>query len=246
MAQLKDKVILITGAAGMLGLAAVHMFLERGAVVAACDARPIPQARMPVSDHAQRFLYAEADMTNEFHIRNVMSMIRERFGRLDGLYHNVYINRTATIVNQDLLDWEDTIKGTLTSTFLMNKHAARQMRTNGGGAIVNTSSVLGTIPVPENAAYGASKAAVEQLTRVAAVELAPWSIRVNAIVPGDFKSEELLAGYTDRQKDAIRQKTLIGRSGFPDEVNELAAFLLSDAASYATGSLYPITGGFGL
>ncbi|MGI2295067.1 SDR family NAD(P)-dependent oxidoreductase [Paenibacillus sp. GXUN7292] len=238
--------ILITGAAGMLGLSAVHMFLERGAVVAACDARPIPEGKMPGGDKAQRFLFAEANMTSEIHIINLMSTIRERFGRLDGLYHNVYVNRTAKIVNQDLLDWEDTVRGTLTSTFLMNKHAAGLMRTNGGGAIVNTSSVLGTIPVPENAAYGASKAAVEQLTRVAAVELAPWSIRVNAIVPGDFKSEERLAGYTERQKEAIGQKTLIGRSGLPHEVNELSAFLLSDAASYATGALYPITGGFGL
>ncbi|GBF74339.1 NAD(P)-dependent oxidoreductase [Paenibacillus sp. 598K] len=246
MAQLRDKIILITGAAGMLGAAAVHMFLERGAMVAACDARPMPDDGMPGADMAPRFLFVEADMTDETQIIRLMTIIQERFGRLDGLYHNVYVNRTALIVNQTLADWEDAVRGTLTSTFLMNKHAARQMKTNGGGAIVNTSSILGAVPVPENAAYGASKAAVEQLTRVAAVELAPWHIRVNAIVPGDFKSEERIASYTERQKEAIREQTLIGRSGLPDEVNELAAFLLSDAASYATGSMYPITGGFGL
>jgi NAD(P)-dependent dehydrogenase (short-subunit alcohol dehydrogenase family) len=206
----------------------------------------MPDAEMPGADMAPRFLFVEADMTDETQIIRLMTTIQERFGRLDGLYHNVYANRTALIVNQTLADWEDAVRGTLTSTFLMNKHAARQMKTNGGGAIVNTSSILGSVPVPENAAYGASKAAVEQLTRVAAVELAPWHIRVNAIVPGDFKSEERIASYTERQKEAIREQTLIGRSGLPDEVNELAAFLLSDAASYATGSMYPITGGFGL
>ena len=108
---------------------------------------------------------------------------------------------------------------------------------------MNTSSILGTKPYGANASYGAGKAGMEQLTRYAAVEYAKYGIRVNAVIPGDFKGEQLLATMPPSHFEEMRALTLIGRSGTPDEINEVAAFLLSDAASYVTGSMYPVNGG---
>ena len=111
---------------------------------------------------------------------------------------------------------------------------------------MNTSSILGTVPKFNNASYGAGKAGMEHLTRYAAVEFAPYGIRANAIVPGDFKGEELLKTMSAEFFEAMKTETLIGRNGTPNEINEVAAFLLSDAASYVTGSVYPVTGGLWL
>lgn len=248
--QLNNKVIVITGALGVLGSAATRLFLERGASIAACDIRTSDEdggmSELLTEYGGRRLLYIPGDMTSEADVDRLFRRIEDHFGRLDGLYHNVFVNKSATIANQAVQDWEESIRGTLTSTFLVNKHSARSMRQNGGGSIVNTSSIMGSVPAVENAAYGAGKAAVEQLTRVAAVEFAPWGIRVNAIAPGDFKSEQVLAQASDAQAETMRRLTLIGRSGRPNEINELAAFLLSDAGSYATGSIFPVTGGFGL
>lgn len=249
--QLEDKVIWITGALGMLGQSAVPMFLERGARVAACDLtaeESVPEAAVWRRTYGgDRLQILQADMTRESEVQKAVASILAWCGRLDGAYHNVYVNKAWSIANQTLDDWEDTVRGTLTSAFLVCKHAAAAMLPEGGGgAIVLTSSILGSVPAAHNAAYGAAKAGVEQLVRVAALEYAANGIRVNAVVPGDFKSETVRAAASEASMEAIRKATLIGRSGYPGEINEAAAFLLSDAASYVTGSRYPVTGGFEL
>ncbi|SDC96524.1 3-oxoacyl-[acyl-carrier protein] reductase [Paenibacillus sp. UNCCL117] len=249
--QLEDKVIWITGALGMLGQSAVSMFLERGARIAACDLlaeESVPEVaawRRTYGD--DRLQYLQADMTRESDVQKAVASVLGWCGKLDGAYHNVYVNKAWSIANQTLDDWEDTVRGTLTSAFLVCKHAALAMLPAGyGGTIVLTSSILGNVPAANNGAYGAAKAGVEQLVRIAALEYAAHGIRVNALVPGDFKSVAVRAAASEASKETIRKATLIGRSGYPGEVNETAAFLLSDAASYVTGSRYLVTGGFEL
>ncbi|MFD0717019.1 SDR family NAD(P)-dependent oxidoreductase [Paenibacillus sp. GCM10027626] len=242
--QLSNKVILITGALGTAGSRAVALFLQRGAKVAACDLKPVAG----FDDLLGRFgedalLYQQADCCDEQAVQQLIGCIRQHFGRLDGVYHNVYTNHAEAIAAQSLQNWEECLRGTLTSAFLVIKYAAALMGENGGGSIVSTSSVLGTIPRPHNAGYGAGKAGLEQLTRIAAYEYASRNIRVNAVVPGDFKSEQWLANMPESHRKNMQEITLLGRSGAPNEINEVAAFLLSDAASYVTGSLYPVTGG---
>ncbi|GGD47815.1 hypothetical protein GCM10010911_01680 [Paenibacillus nasutitermitis] len=117
------------------------------------------------------------------------------------------------------------------------------MIASGGGAIVNTSSILSSRPRANNAAYGSSKAGLEQLTRIIALEYAPYGIRANAVVPGDFKTEQQLADLGPEHLDGMKKESLVGRSGHPDEINEVAAFLLSDLSSYVTGAIYPVNGG---
>lgn len=249
--QLRQKAILVTGALGALGQAAVRLFLERGASIVACDLKPIEEAEdigeLQTRYGSDRLAYLQADVTREDDLERLESWVEAQWGRLDGVYHNAYTNKTARIANQPLTEWEDTLRGTLTSSFLVCRCASRLMGPDGGGgSVVLTSSILGRVPVVENAAYSAAKAGVEQLVRVAAVELAPQGIRVNAIVPGDFKAESFLAQAGERFKETMRRLTLAGRSGYPNEINEVAAFLLSDAASYVTGAHYPVTGGFEL
>ncbi|MBP1995586.1 SDR family NAD(P)-dependent oxidoreductase [Paenibacillus eucommiae] len=245
--QLNNKVILISGALGAGGRAAVNLFLERGAIVAACDIKSeqdFPEKNLLLERYGSgRLLYKRTDVCKEEDVKDLVELVEQTFGRLDGSYHNAYVNKVGTIANQSLQDWEDNIRGTLTSTFLFSKYAASLMMKSGGGSIVNTSSVLGTMPRIGNGGYGAGKAGLEHLTRIIAVEYAPYGIRANVVVPGDFKSDEVLANIGQQHMDMMKEISLLGRSGRANEINEVAAFLLSDAASYVTGSLYPVTGG---
>lgn len=247
---LHNKVVLITGCLGALGRSAVSMFLQKGAVLIGCDLHPLDQfpdiERLQWEYGEQRFVYRQADMCDEEQVIAVIAEAERRFGRLDGTYHNVYTNVWKPALELSLEEWEATIRGTLTSTFLVCKHALPLMIRSGGGSIVNTSSILGQIVSPECLAYGTAKAGVNQFTRVLAADYARHGIRANVLVPGDFRSDEALARQSDKEKEAMRRNAWLGRSGRADEINEVAAFLLSDASSYVTGSLYAADGGYHL
>ncbi|GAA3402599.1 SDR family NAD(P)-dependent oxidoreductase [Paenibacillus hodogayensis] len=248
--MLQEKTILITGALGQLGRSAVPMFLGLGANVMASDVVPIEQAPRVAALKEQygedRFRFIQSDAADENQVKALMEETERSFGRLDGLYCNAYKNVWKPILQLSLEEWEETMTGTLTSTFLCCKYALPLMIRSGGGSIVNTSSVLSHIPKSGCASYGAAKAGVNQLTRVIAKDYADSNIRANALLPGDFKSDERLASMSDAQRESIGKETLLGRSGRADEINQVAAFLLSDAASYVTGSLYTVDGGFHL
>lgn len=248
MNMLQNKVVLITGCLGMLGRSAVAMFLERGAFVYGCDCLPPDQfsekERWLEQYGEHRLVYRQADMCDESEVRALVEDVERRFGRLDGTYHNVYSNGWKPILEMSLEEWEYGIRGTLTSTFLLNKYALPLLIRSGGGSIVNTSSILGQVVSQGCTAYGAAKAGVNQLTRVIAADYAQYGIRANVIMPGNFRSKELLALESEQEKAAIRRCTWLGRSAEAEEINEVAAFLLSDASSYVTGSLYQVDGGF--
>lgn len=248
MKMLQDKVVLITGCLGMLGSSAIRLFLEKGAVVFGCDRHPLagfPDIQQLQAHYGDtRFAYMEADVCDEEMVLAVMSEIKRQYGRLDGTYHNVYTNVWKPALELSLAEWEDSLRGTLTSTFLVNKHAIPLLIESGGGSIVNTSSILGQLVSPGCLAYGAAKAGVNHMTRVVAADYAHCGIRANVLVPGDFRSDEALPKQSPREIEAIRQHAWLGRSGRADEINEVAAFLLSDQASYVTGALYNVDGGF--
>lgn len=248
MNMLQDKVVLITGCLGTLGRSAIGMFLERGAVVYGCDIVPLgdcPDAvRLSELYGEQRFVYKQANLLDETQVQAVMADVEHRFGRLDGTYHNIHSNGWKPIVEMSLTEWDSGIRGTLTSTFLLNKYAIPLLIKSGGGSIINTSSILGEIVSSGYTAYGPAKAAVNHLTRVIAADYAAYGIRANVLVPGDFDTEAAIARQSEQQKAAMKRSTWLGRSGNPAEVNEVAAFLLSDAASYVTGAIYRVDGGF--
>lgn len=244
--QLQNKTILITGACGKLGKASTRMFLERGAQVVATDRIDIgehPLMQELLAHYGEgRLLLMQADVTEEQQVQDLLDKVRSHFGRLDGSFHNAYAQKSRPVIEYSLEEWEQVVRGTLTSTFLICKYALQLMMESGGGAVLNVSSALAHMPAERNAAYGAAKAGIEQLTRVIAKEHAAHHIRANCIVPGDFKEnpDSLAEAFRERMK----MNTLIGRSGAPEEIAEFAAFLLSDAASYITGSMHTIDGGY--
>jgi NAD(P)-dependent dehydrogenase (short-subunit alcohol dehydrogenase family) len=252
VAQLSGKVILVTGALGKLGLSAVRMFLERGAKVVATDLVAPEDAKQRLNDSAiasflpNELLYIQSDARDEKQVTTALASVQNRWGRLDGLYHNAYTQISKPALQLTLEEWNQVLLGTLTSTFLINKHALPLLIESGGGVILNASSVLSHKVKPTCLAYGAAKAGVNQMTRVIAADYAHKGVRANALLPGDIKTEEALSTLPSSFKEAVAKMTPLGRSGTPDEVSELAAFLLSDSASYITGALLTIDGGFAL
>lgn len=248
--MLQGKTIWVTGALGQLGRSAIPMFLQQGATLICSDIVPLEQvpAMQAVADEYgdSRFVFIQADAADEEQVKAVADEIERRFGRLDGGYFNAYKNVWKPLLDLSLEEWDATLKGTLTSAFLCCKYAVPIMIRTGGGSIVNTSSVLGHVVKKGCLGYGAAKAGVNQLTKVIARDYADFGIRANALLPGDFKAPEKLAKQTERHVSMIREETYLGRSGSCDEINQVAAFLLSDASSYVTASLYSVDGGFHL
>lgn len=250
MNVLDHKVILITGGLGALGRSAIKMFLDRGAIVYACDCIPIdtyPATQELLPQYGeQRFRFKQADVCEESDMISIIDEIESVYGRLDGTYHTVHTNVWKPMLELTLAEWDATIRGTLTSTFIVNKYALPLMIKSGGGSIVNTSSILGQIPSKGCLAYGAGKAGINQFTKVLALDYAQHGIRANVLVPGDFRSEESLAVQSEQEKAAMRSHAMLGRSASADEINEMACFLFSDASSYAIGALFTVDGGFHL
>ncbi|MGZ9584252.1 SDR family NAD(P)-dependent oxidoreductase [Paenibacillus marinisediminis] len=250
MQVLNNKVILITGGLGNLGRSAIKMFLDRGAIVYACDRIPIdtfPELLHLLDQYGEtRFRFKQADVCEERDMISIVEEIESAYGRLDGAYHTVHTNVWKPVLELTMEEWDATIRGTLTSTFVVNKYALPLMIKTGGGSIVNTSSILGQIPSKGCLAYGAGKAGINQFTKVLALDYAQHGIRANVLVPGDFRSVESLAVQSEQEKAAMKNNSMLGRSASADEINEMACFLFSDASSYTTGALFTVDGGFHL
>lgn len=250
--QLQDKVIIITGAAGQLGLTSVKMFLDRGAKIVANDIVDIaqsPQLQKIQEQYSEdRFYFIQADISREEQVKQAYEEIDRKFGRLDGLFHNAYKQIAKPVIDLTLQEWNDVMTGSLTSTFLVCKYAVLSMLKSGGGSIVNTSSIISTevFRKKANAAYGTAKAGLNQFTRILAVEYADRGIRANVVIPASLSTTEKVKEMKPEKLRRVRERVPLGRYGTTDDVAELAAFLLSDASSYITSSLYHIDGGYGL
>lgn len=245
MTQAAGKVVLITGAANGIGAACAARFAGDGAhvVLADIDAVQGEAAAAALRAGGGSALFVACDVTQRAEIEAAVAVAVARFGGLDVLINNAGIASGAAFLDMTDALFDRVLAVNMRSVFIGGQVAARQMVAQGrGGAIINMSSVNANMAIPGLSAYGASKGAINQLTRVMAIELAPHNIRVNAIGPGTILTElSRKAVLTDKAaRHKVLSRTPLGRAGEPAEVAGVAAFLAGPDASYITGQvIYP-------
>lgn len=232
--ELAGRTALVTGAASGIGAAIARRLRAAGARVAGLDLQPAADA-----DEA-----LVADLRSDVGVAEAVA----RLGGIDILVHAAAISVHGGTIDTDPAAWADIYDVNVIGAVRLMRHAVPAMRARGGGSILLLSSINAGFATPTLAAYAASKAAIESLTRTAALELAPDAIRVNAIAPASVDTP-LLQDSFDRAADpkAARAANILrhplGRLGTPDDVAELALFLASDRASWITGAIHPLDGG---
>ena len=245
--RFKNKVVIVTGAAQGIGAACAERLAQDGAAVALWDVDDVRgQARAAdLGARGRRTIYQHCNVADKGEVDAALAATVQAFGRVDALVNNAGIFRAADFLEITEADWDAVIAVNLKGSFLVAQAVARVMKAHGGGAIVNMSSVNGTMAIPSIASYNASKGGVDQLTRVMALALADHGIRVNAVGPGTIATELARAAVlgSEEAKARILSRTPLRRLGEPHEVADAVAFLLSDAASYITGEIVYVDGG---
>ncbi len=251
MQRLNNKVAVITGGTGGIGLAAGKLFAAEGAQVVLVDLDQGALDRAVADIGAERAMGVAADVTDPAQVQAYVQATVARHGRLDVFFNNAGIEgAVGTIVDYPLEVFDKVMAVNVRGVFLGLKYVIPAMAKSGGGSIVITSSLGGLRGVPKLGAYIASKHAVVGLMKSAALECAQHNIRVNTINPSPIATrmiEAIEAGYAPGATALVKKKmeaaVPLRRYGQPHEVAQLALFLASDEAAYITGNSYPIDGG---
>ena len=243
--RVRDKVALVTGAAQGIGFACARALAREGAKVVLTDrdAEGGRKVAESLSNQGLAAAFTACDVSRKGDVDAAVAFAVETFGRLDVLVANAGIVHAAEFLDLAEADFDRVLAVNLKGVFLAGQAAARQMAKQGsGGAIVNMSSVNAVLAIPNQVPYVVSKGAINQLTKVMAMSLAPHGIRVNGIGPGTILTElarKAVLGNREAERK-ILSRTPLGRMGEPDEVAAVAVFLASDEASYLTGqTIYP-------
>jgi NAD(P)-dependent dehydrogenase (short-subunit alcohol dehydrogenase family) len=254
--NVKGHVALVTGAASGLGLAFAEVMAENGArvVLTDIDAAGLDRAASRLRSAGCEVEEAVVDIADTEALRAAIDKTAERHGRLDAVFANAGISSgpgfelspSGTIDAMDLALFERAIEINLKSTFLTIRFAAAHMKRQRSGSIIATTSIAGMRSEPlVGYGYVAAKAAIANVVRHAAVELAPHNVRVNAIAPGPFLTN-IAGGRLHREPDVVKKFAAmvpLGRLAQPDEIKGLALLLASGAGSFITGTVIPIDGG---
>jgi NAD(P)-dependent dehydrogenase (short-subunit alcohol dehydrogenase family) len=245
---LAGQVVVITGAAQGIGAACAERLADEGAALALWD---VDEARVKaLAERLQRrgvsALGLACDVASKAQVDQALQASVDALGPVTGLISNAGIFRAVDFLDHSEADWDAVIGVNLKGSFLVGQAVARQMvRQGSGGAIVNMSSVNATLAIANIASYNASKGGINQLTRAMALALADHGIRVNAVAPGtiatDLARQAVLTSNEARLR--ILGRTPMKRLGEADEVADVAAFLLSQAARYMTGEIVHVDGG---
>jgi NAD(P)-dependent dehydrogenase (short-subunit alcohol dehydrogenase family) len=237
---LKSKRVLITGGASGIGAATAQRFLEEGSKVCVLDRDAEANKRIK-NDLPTLTATLNADVTNLDLVKIVFAEAIHAMGGVDVLINNAGISIRHNFLDITPEDWHKVLAVNLTGVFYVAQTAARHMIEQGSGVILLTASTNGITGYPYYADYNATKAAVIELTKSMALELAP-KIRVNAVAPGYVLTPMQRAEYTDAMLDAVNQKIPLRRHAGPEEIAALFAFLASDDAQFITGAIYTIDG----
>jgi NAD(P)-dependent dehydrogenase (short-subunit alcohol dehydrogenase family) len=240
-----QKVALVTGAARGIGLAVAKRFLAEGWRVALLDIEgELLGKSVEALAAAGNTLSLHCDVSDAKAVAHAIAEIGRRFGRLDALVNNAGIAVFAPLLETSDDDWNRVLEVNLTGPFLCTKAAAPLMREHGGGAIVNITSISAVRASTLRSAYGTSKAGLAHLTKQLAVELASLGIRVNGVAPGPVETAMAKAVHTPEIRADYHDAIPLNRYGLEEELAEAVFFLCSDRASYITGQILAVDGGF--
>lgn len=243
--RFENKVAIVTGGASGIGEATVKAFVKEGAKVVIADYADTGQS---VSDQLNGegydTLFVKTDVSNEEQVKALIEKTVDKYGKLDIMFANAGIADEAGLHDIDLDKWTRTIDINLTGVFLSDKYAIEQMRKQGhGGAIINTGSVHSVAGKAGVTAYSASKGGVKLLTQTLGVTYGKEGIRVNAIAPG-YIDTPLIAKAQGNLRDELIKQHPMGRLGTSEEIAKAVLFLASDDASFISGTLLHIDGGY--
>lgn len=245
MTDQPTRVALVTGAARGIGLATAKRFLAEGWDVALLDIEDaLLAASLAAIGLPERTLALHADVSKPGDIEKAVAAVKARFGRLDALVNNAGIAIFRPILETTLDDWNRIMSVNLTGPFLMVQATAPLMRDTGGGAVVNIASISALRASTLRVAYGTSKAGVAHLTKQQAVELGSIGIRVNAVCPGPVDTAMAKAVHTPAIRKDYHDTIPLNRYGLEEELAEVIVFLCGPRASYMTGQVISVDGGF--
>ena len=245
--RLENKVVLVTASTRGIGLAIVKKCVQESAKVYMA-ARNMEQARKIASTlNGVKCVYNDASKPETF--TSMVADVVKDAGRLDVLVNNFGTSNPGKDLDFDNTDPQiflDTVNLNLRSVFMASQAVVKHMANHGSGSIINISSVGGLVPDISQVAYGTSKAAINYLTKLIAVQEAKHRIRCNAVLPGMTATEAVEKHLSDDFRNLFLRHIPLGRMGLPEEIAEAVCYFASDASAYTTGQILTVSGGFGL
>jgi NAD(P)-dependent dehydrogenase (short-subunit alcohol dehydrogenase family) len=239
---LESKVAIVTGGARGLGFGIATRFREHGARVVIADIATATAADAAAAIGAS---HRQCDVRDRASVQSLVGGVVEEHGRLDIMVANAGIAGGAPFLELTDERWDEVIAVNLRGVFLCDQIAGRHFAARGEGVIINTASILSARANPTTAAYSAAKAGVVSLTHSAAAALGAFGVRVNAIGPGYIESQMTEGIRADSEMaQSVRDATVLGRFGLPTDIGDAAVFLASDEASYITGQVLYVDGGW--
>jgi 2-deoxy-D-gluconate 3-dehydrogenase len=241
--QLRDAVVLVTGASRGLGAAMAIALAGEGAHVVAA-ARSKDSLAEVAAQGSGRISVVEADMSDESSVAGLVPVVISRHGRIDGLVNNAGVAPAGKFADQDPQIWKDALTVNVLAPMLLAQAAGRHMIQQGGGRIVNVASTTGVRGKPHLVGYSTSKGAVVRFTEALAAEWAAKNVQVNCIAPGAFRTEAQKA--VTESEDLLRRRVAkipAGRMADPTEIVPLTCLLVSPLSSFTTGAIFVVDGG---